>query len=706
VAPEPCVTPAEGASNLQVTTTSTALKGSFTPGDADHYLVLSSTDAELSEMPADGTTYTARQKLGNAVVIAAAEDTTFSSRDIYSPSTEYHVFVIGYNSKCLNGPLYNTTAIISTTATTQPDAPQSLEITKEALNSLTVKAEAAGEAQMIIAETNQLEEKRGTLQSGGLFGTPSGTYQVGDSISGGGRIVYIGASSDNITIDGLTEGTLYNLRAWSVGTDGNYSSLYTTAAAYTVSNLPWQMDTSKGEATLDGYDTEGTWELSWLENVEDVIEVGDENGLLQWITTPAIQLSENGNRLFSDIAMTQMSYPAEKAYELRAGDTLRIQLTEDGTTFEDIAVYTMDNAPTFGDLNNPSQFVTTFDNKAGKVVRVRYFLRTMASLSTFTLLRSRMIAKPEVDYPIDLHTEAIGADTALVAWTPQGDETQWQVAWKLSDAEEWGEAVSATDTCYTLTGLETYKKYNVRVRAVNSEGKYSDWTEATFISALCAPFTIQFEELTEAPEGWTSCTGELSEETVLEAENEDNSSFTWSNNYETHLRYYTYRKGVSHWYVSPTIAVKEGNKYTLTVNLTTDSRRGSSASTDNTLTFLASHNGESFVPADSFRVVSYDELEPSSDLEFSGTFDGFNGNTRLALLVQCSAGIPLSFTIHSLSLSVEEPTSIQGVETTADDANATAKEIYNAAGQRINSLQPGLNIIKMSNGKTIKRIEN
>ena len=50
----------------------------------------------------------------------------------------------------------------------------------------------------------------------------------------------------------------------------------------------------------------------------------------------------------------------------------------------------------------------------------------------------------------------------------------------------------------------------------------------------------------------------------------------------------------------------------------------------------------------------------------------------------------------------EEPTGINSLSSTA---NAVEVARYNAAGQRITRPMKGLNIIKLSNGKVVKRIE-
>lgn len=55
------------------------------------------------------------------------------------------------------------------------------------------------------------------------FGVPSGTYAVGDSISGGGGVLYNGDAT-TVSHTGLTSGTRYYYKAWSVRSGPSYSS--------------------------------------------------------------------------------------------------------------------------------------------------------------------------------------------------------------------------------------------------------------------------------------------------------------------------------------------------------------------------------------------------------------------------------------------------------------------------------------------------
>lgn len=704
-APEPCVTPEAQPTDLQLSATSTSVSGSFTACEADNYLVLATTDATLSDIPADGVTYNKGDTIGNARVAAIVEkpNTSFSTGEEYYTSTTYNFFVIAYNSKCLGGPLYNNNNPLTATVTTQAGAPEALEVTASDFTTMTLSAKAVEGTKVMIVYSDSIATTRwGQVISGGVFGTPAGTYNVGDAVDGGGIVAYIGDSNDNIQLSNLKEGKLYNFRAWSTDGNGNYSSYYLTDAAYTTARLPW---TAEG-MNLDGWTCID--EKNWTTNVRTgnfenkIYEITDEeNGLVQTLTTPAIQLSEKENRLFSDIYMTVYEYWSNSAYTLKDGDTLRIEVTDDGKTFETIAEYTKDNLSQFGADTNPSKFEWTFSQKAGKVVNFRFYLRSHAA-TTLCMTNIHVIEKPEVDYPLNVVATDIIADTAVIAWKPQGSEREWQVSYKLdNDEAEWSDPLTATDSTYTLTGLESTKAYLVRVRTVGANDKYSDWTEGSFTSGLCVPFKIDFTTLEESPSTWMAYEGALTDSTTLYG----SSCFYWRQRRGVGtMSYYTYQETASDWLVSPLLAVSKDKKYTYTIDITTtEASPYATASTDNELILLVSHDGENFKPSDSILVVGPEKYVANTEnLVFSAPFDGFDGRTHLALLVHSTNGAPIMFTVNSIELTEEAATGIQTINTTGDAAQPQA--IYNANGQQLPSLQRGINIVKMKDGSTKKVI--
>ena len=101
-----CVTPAAQPATLVFgTTTTSSVGGSFTGAGADEYLVVQSTAATLSAVPADGTVYNAGNSLGAGTVVSRSASTAFSASGL-AANTTYYFFVFSVSSSCSGGPVY------------------------------------------------------------------------------------------------------------------------------------------------------------------------------------------------------------------------------------------------------------------------------------------------------------------------------------------------------------------------------------------------------------------------------------------------------------------------------------------------------------------------------------------------------------------------------------------------------------------------
>lgn len=115
----PCVAPSNQPTALSFSgTTSSTASGSFAVTTASGYLVLYSTAASLTANPANGTTYTAGNTLGNATVVSSGSTNSFVATGLSASST-YYFYIFSYNNTaCSGGPIYNTTAPLSGSAVT------------------------------------------------------------------------------------------------------------------------------------------------------------------------------------------------------------------------------------------------------------------------------------------------------------------------------------------------------------------------------------------------------------------------------------------------------------------------------------------------------------------------------------------------------------------------------------------------------------
>ena len=116
----PCATPTAQPTNLAWgAINNTTINGSFTAATpvADEYLVVMSSDMNLTSTPVNGTVYNADDVIGNGVVIKRSNSLSFTAEGL-NPGTMYSFFVFSVNSGCNGGPLYLAASPLSGMATT------------------------------------------------------------------------------------------------------------------------------------------------------------------------------------------------------------------------------------------------------------------------------------------------------------------------------------------------------------------------------------------------------------------------------------------------------------------------------------------------------------------------------------------------------------------------------------------------------------
>ncbi|HPO62029.1 MAG TPA: BNR-repeat neuraminidase N-terminal domain-containing protein, partial [Candidatus Kapabacteria bacterium] len=226
-----CAAPANQPTNLELNSTLTTITGGFVAAASapDGYLVVYSTSSELSSNPVNGTAYQTGDNFGNATVMQRSSSTTINATGLGS-GAHYYIFVFSYNSNdCQGGPKYLTTSPLSGNIYTLPG--DATAFTATSINSSQIDlswALNAGLNDVIVA-----------INTENTFGSPSGSYNVGDGISGGGTVIYKG-NGTTYSVNGLSEYTTYYFKIWSFNPTG-----YSTGAGANAktkcnpSPLPW-----------------------------------------------------------------------------------------------------------------------------------------------------------------------------------------------------------------------------------------------------------------------------------------------------------------------------------------------------------------------------------------------------------------------------------------------------------------------------------
>lgn len=113
-----CSAPTATPTALVYTATNTSVSGTFTASaSANRYLVVRSSSNTLSATPVNGTIYATGALLGGGTVVSYGSATSFTATGLVR-NTTYYFFVFAANGNCTGEPVYFTTALSSSKATT------------------------------------------------------------------------------------------------------------------------------------------------------------------------------------------------------------------------------------------------------------------------------------------------------------------------------------------------------------------------------------------------------------------------------------------------------------------------------------------------------------------------------------------------------------------------------------------------------------
>lgn len=198
-----CNQPSGNPTSFSLTAVSTTqINGSFTAAvTGNGSIVVISTSATLSSMPADGSTYIVGDAIGGGTVIMVGSGTTFSAGSL-TPGVLYYFHAFSYNaSPCGYNYFSSANTLSSYTQCTEPTAqPTVLTFPSFSATQIDGSFTASGSANgyIIIRSTSS------TLSANPVDGV---TYSAGNSI-GGGTVVSV-TTGTTFSATGLTSNTLY-----------------------------------------------------------------------------------------------------------------------------------------------------------------------------------------------------------------------------------------------------------------------------------------------------------------------------------------------------------------------------------------------------------------------------------------------------------------------------------------------------------------
>lgn len=714
-APKSCETPTAQPSGLQLESSSNAVKGSFTAqAEGDHFLVLIDRAETLGRMPADGTTYAAGDSIGTARVIGYLTDgASFATASDLSGATAYHVYVMAANSSCLGGPKYNKVSPLTGTVSTQPEAPA--EITVTAVDStavqFAVQPNSSNDPVLVAMTDRYAVSGSGSTLSDPQFGTPEGDYAVGDRIAGGGTVVYKGPAKDFNTLDGLKKNTVCHLKAWTVGSDGRYSTTAAVASTRTAATMPWNpalascpLQTAPAGWSFGG----GKWVVardnSWgSTDTAPYLEATDvkcDGGQVSeaWAELPDVYLARTANRLIFALQMNEYVGYTKQPLALGDSDELLVQLTTDGQNYTTVQTLGKADMPAAGSVDDYKKHYVTFYEAAGSKVRMRLLLRLRSAHESVTI-RLRDLAleeKGSCDYPVNVtvpDTSIVGGE-ATVAWQSQGEEDAWEIWYKKSGDTSWTKTGAVRTNPYKLTGLDGLTGYVAQVRALCSETEHSKWSEkVTFKSGLAVPFTEDFTAEKAEPAGWKAKAGELGSPSVLT----DGGNWKFNAGYwSASVIYTTYDTDGNGWYISPLFDLGDGSA---SYDAFFEIESGYSRAESTALYLVVAKDGKDFYANDTVMVLKDDAVATGT---YKASLLGYTGKVRLGLLFVNEGGSYSNLSLKNVGVQYGLPTAISAP---LSDLSVTAEggllrlagasgltvcsvQVYDAAGRLLQQSAP------------------
>lgn len=636
-APAPCVTPTVQPTELTATVTSVSAEGQFTPVEsgADHYLiVLLQGDATFT--PADGEMYAAKATPAEGVTILDyTTGNTYRTQTLGDlvPSTDYTVRVYAANSLCKGGPVYNLVEPLENKFTTALDMPASLVLTPASPTSVKINVTADPKGDQVLVAVNQnpaLNFSTHFPESYGAFGTPAGTYKVGDEIEGGGRVVYVGPAKDGIVADGFTPNQPVYVNAWSTDGAGNYGTIYQEGRTSTELQLPYAAD----------YHNMGTYmePAGYVVNDEYISNVAVATGADGHLAANGFSWKSAGAAGADDMAEGTVTLPAFQVpaagarmtfdYQIyiwgRAGNSVvnwedhifDVEVAEAGTdNYKSIFQIGDGVAPEVNDVEFHTYTVDPegFKPYAGKKVNLRF--KWSRYNDAYSFIHNIFIEEvPEIDYASEVTVAAVDGGDVTIDWTDRyAEAAKWEVRYQKVGTTSWSEPVATTEKPYTITGLDLSSQYTIQVRVVAGD-KVSPWAEVSARTALSSPYSITFDAV-PFEDGWEAKQFAV-EGTAITLTDDAVTNWRYNANYGL-----MYSGNYDHALVTPTIKLGETEQsYTITV---TPGRPVTSALKNTSYIAVSKDNGETWKLADA---VAYDGLSSSVQMTLSG-------NVKIALCI-------------------------------------------------------------------------
>lgn len=353
----------------------------------------------------------------------------------------------------------------------------------------------------------------------------------------------------------------------------------------------WSMFT--GQLLADGSATRssstGSWSFGTNNNVFDSHARSNiyGTGCYKWLQLPAIPIPEMeegdpGFHMYFNLALTV--YTSGSSAAPTAGGQpddrfLVLVSIDEGANWTTLREWNNSGSEdVYDNISNAGEEVAIdLSAYAGQTVLLAFYGESTVSNGDNNLHVDDVVIEkiPTCLKPTGLHVidGSATSSTLPVAWTANSEETAWHLQYKQTNAEDWI-TLDINTNPYTITGLEAFTEYEIRVAAVCSAEDYTDYGKSIIAkTAAVVPFAQSFDT-TAMPGEWKRYEALLedvqqSSEPLVATANgwkvgTQNGVFS-----NEHLYLNIAGTDTKYWLVSPVIEMLAGYQLTFDLALTT-----------------------------------------------------------------------------------------------------------------------------------------
>ena len=290
----------------------------------------------------------------------------------------------------------------------------------------------------------------------------------------------ISVTQNSLTINSLQPGTNYDFYIKSVcgvGDTSVWSFKKTITTVCLVMQLPFYENFNSNIFPLCWKQTytSGLFYNRWgISQTNNAGGSGNEAKFFKYyshgtsrLISPAINISDINNTIL------QFKYYYNDNDYNDYGTTIKVQTSTNLTTWNDQSFIINSGSGNIGPLSAfiPLNNISTGTNYIAWTVEGNHALLDSFNIDDIFITTSNLLCPP----PSNLIFSSIDNNSATITWSPQGSETQWELAYKPTSSTTWStNIVNSTPSC-NINSLSPLVSYDVKVRALcsNLQGPYT-----------------------------------------------------------------------------------------------------------------------------------------------------------------------------------------------------------------------------------------